>query len=103
MFRDIGNGAEEEDGADISDEDLRSYFQYQFLKPSFIFRDTFKKVDVDNSGEINMQVRDLIEHLMQAIIRKAYGISNFNRYCLIFSNLTGIEKCCGILGHLVRA
>ena len=80
MFRDIGNGAEEEDGADISDEDLRSYFQYQFLKPSFIFRDTFKKVDVDNSGEINMQVRDLIDHLMQAIIKKTYGISNFNRY-----------------------
>ena len=81
MFRDIGNGAEEEDGADISEEDLRSYFQYQFLKSSFIFRDTFKKVDVDNSGEINMQVRDVIDHLMQAIIKKTYEISNFNKHC----------------------
>ena len=27
-----------------------------------------------------MQVRDLIDHLMQAIIKKTYGISNFNRY-----------------------
>ena len=73
--------AKEEDGADISEEDLRSYFQYQFLKPSFIFRDTFKKVDVDNSGEINMQVRDLIDHLMQAIIKKTYGFSNLNKDC----------------------
>ena len=79
MFRDIGNGAEEEDGADISEEDLRSYFQYQFLKSSFIFRDTFKKVDVDNSGEINMQVHDVIDQLMQAIIKKTSEISNFNR------------------------
>ena len=83
MFRDIGNGADEEDGADISEEDLRSYFQYQFLKPSFIFRDTFKKVDVDNSGEINMQVRDVIEYLMQAIIKKTYEISNFNNNVLL--------------------
>ena len=81
MFRDIGNGAEEEDGADISEEDLRSYFRYQFLKSSFIFRDTFKKVDVDNSGAINMQVRNLIDHLMQAIIKKTYEISNFNKHC----------------------
>ena len=73
--------AKEEDGADISEEDLRSYFQCQFLKLSFIFRETFKKVDVDNSGEINMQVCQVIEHLMQAISKKTYRISNFNRDC----------------------
>ena len=28
-----------------------------------------------------MQVRDVIEHLMQAIIKKTYEISNFNKHC----------------------